>query len=140
MAAAYLRTRLSMNGSGRHRVLSGGTLGIVDDPAAAPAVAVLAQECNIDLRSHRSRGLCREEVEDADIILVMEATHRRFIRMLYPAHVPKVRLLSEFAPRGSGIPRGGDIFDPIGMEPDAFARCFQLMRLCLDAFADGLAD
>jgi len=140
MAAVYLQSRLAAGKAGRTRVDSGGTLGIVGDPAAQAAVAVMRQVCDLDLRPHRSAGLSREQVEDADAILVMEGSHRRFIRMLYPSHVSRVRLLSEFAPRGSGVVRGGDIFDPIGLEPEAFARCFQLMQTCLDRFVDSLED
>ena len=114
---------------------SGGTLGIIDDPPALAAVAVLKQECGIDLSPHRSQGLSRDEVEDADVILVMEAAHRRFLRMMSPVHVAKVRLLSEYAPPRSGVPRGSDIFDPVGMEPEAFVHCFRMMRVCLDEFA-----
>ncbi|MFQ5700459.1 MAG: hypothetical protein ACE5HU_01265 [Acidobacteriota bacterium] len=134
MAAAYLTSVLAANGRCRHRVESGGTLGITGNPAAEAAIAVLDQACSVDLRPHRSRGLSREAVEDADTILVMESSHRRYIRTLYPPHHTKVRLLSEFAPRASGVPRGTDIFDPIGMDPEAFGRCFQIMRACLDGF------
>ena len=142
MAEAYLRHCLTSNGSigKRHRVSSGGTLGIVDDPAATASIAVMSQECEIDLSSHRSRGLNREIVEDADVILVMDASHRRYLQTIYPAHVPKVRLLSDFAPRGSGVSRGGDIFDPVGMEPEAFRRCFRLIRACVDGFVESVRE
>ncbi len=137
MAEAYLRHLLEQRG-GAHRVSSAGTLGIVDDRAAADAIAVLAEEVAIDLRPHRTQGLSRAEVEDADWILVMENRHRRYLSTLYPAHARKVRLLTEFAPPGSGIARGSDVFDPVGMEREAFRACFRLIRTCLEAFVDTL--
>jgi protein-tyrosine phosphatase len=141
MAEAYLRHRLSSdNHDRRHRVTSGGTLGIENDRPARTAVTVLAEETGIDLSRHRTRGINREEVEDADLILVMESRHRRYLSTLYPSHTAKVWLLTEYAPPGSGVPRGGDIFDPIGMEPDAFRACFRMLRVCLDAVADDLQE
>jgi protein-tyrosine phosphatase len=141
MAEAYLRHRLKgMDLATEVRVRSCGVLGILDDAAAPGAVAVAAQEGGLDLTAHRSRGVAREEIEDADVILVMETSHRRFLGTFYPAHVSKVRLLSEFAPARSGVSAGEDIFDPIGMDLEAFRSCFQKMRSCLDAFVSTLLE
>jgi protein-tyrosine phosphatase len=141
MAEAYLRHRLAgSDNSNRFRVSSAGTLGITDDRPAAMAVAIVAEETGIDLSPHRTRGLNREEVEDADLILVMEGRHRRYLSTLYPAHVGKVRLLTEYAPPGGGVSAGADIFDPVGMEPDAFRACFRMIRVCLDALVDELRE
>ena len=141
MAEAYLKHRLDSDNHGsRHRVTSGGTLGIENDRPAKTAVAIVAEEAGLDLRNHRTRGINREEVEDADLILVMESRHRRYLSTLYPSHTAKVRLLTEYAPAGSGVPRGSDVFDPIGMEPDAFRACFRMLRVCLDAVADDLRE
>lgn len=124
--------------TGSHRVSSAGTLGISGAEADGLAVAVLRREAGIDLEPHRSRGLSRDRIEDADVILVMEEQHRRHLQTLYPGHLPKVRLLSEFAPRASGLLRGGDVYDPIGMDAEAFRTCFSLIRLCVDGFLETL--
>lgn len=139
MAEAYLRHRLKgTQQPGVFHISSCGTLGIIDDPPASAAVAVMAEENGIDLAAHRSRALNREKVEEADLILVMEKRHRRHLKTLYPAHGAKVRLLSEFAPPGSGLSAKREIFDPVGMEPEAFRECYRMIRTCLDGFVSDL--
>lgn len=138
MAEFYLRSHLPA--PSRHRVLSRGTLGLHDDPAAEAAIAVMRLESDVDLSPHRSRGLKREEIEDADLILVMERRHRRYLATLYPAHIGKVRLLTDYAPPGSGVAPGSNIFDPMGMDPEAFRECYHLIQVCMDAFIKQLQE
>jgi protein-tyrosine phosphatase len=137
MADIYLRHRLGLHNSS-YTVSSAGTLGIHDDLAASEAVSVVASEAGLDLSAHSTRGVTRESVEEADIILVMEKRHRRYLATLYPGHVKKIHLLSEYVPKGLGLARGDDIFDPVGMEREAFRQCFHLIRSCLDRFAEDL--
>jgi protein-tyrosine phosphatase len=137
MAEIYLRHRLGLNNS-TYTVSSAGTLGIHDDRADSQAVSVVASEAGLDLSTHSTRGVTRETVEEADLILVMEKRHRRFLATLYPGHVKKVHLLSEYVPRGLGLAQDDDIFDPVGMELEAFRQCFHLIRSCLDSFAEDL--
>jgi protein-tyrosine phosphatase len=134
MADIYLRSRLGPENAA-FRVSSAGTLGIEDDLAASAAVDVVAREAGLDLSSHRTQGVNRDNVEDADVILVMEKRHKRYLATLYPAHVRKVHLLSEWVKPGQGLSAGEDIFDPVGMETEAFRQCFHLIRGCLDRFA-----
>ncbi len=98
----------------------------------------MASEAGLDLSEHRTQGVSRQSVEDADVILVMENRHRRYLSTLYPAHVEKVKLLSQYVPAGMGLSKGDDIFDPVGMETAAFRQCFHIIRGCLDRFAEAL--
>lgn len=140
MAEAYLRHRLEEeNPSIRHRVTSAGTLGIVGDGPAPMAAAIVMQESHLDLSSHRSRGVVKEEVEDADLILVMEAVHLRHLQTLYSAHARKIRLLTDFAPPGRRPGRGADVFDPVGQGPEAFRDCYHLIQACLDNVVKSLS-
>ena len=82
----------------------------------------------------RSKALHYDRVDEADIILVMEAAHRREIASRYPEDAGKVRLLSEFHPAAKGLPQPPDIFDPIGLPLSEYRRCFQLVRDGLDGF------
>lgn len=137
MADIYLRHRLGLKNNA-YTVSSAGTLGIQDDRADVQAVSVVASEAGLDLSTHITRGITRESVEEADLILVMEKRHRRYLATLYPGHVKKVQLLSAYVPRGLGLARGDDIFDPVGMEREAFRQCFHLIRSCLDSLAEDL--
>ena len=53
-------------------VSSAGTLGIEDHAADPDAIEALEEE-DLDLRSHRSRGISREIIEDAFAVIVWQA-------------------------------------------------------------------
>ena len=59
---------------------------------------------------HRSQPVTRELVDAASVIVVMTASHREQLRMLFPRAREKTFLLKSFDPRGEG----GDVDDPIG--------------------------
>ncbi len=79
--------------------------------ASAAAVEVLAER-NIDLTPHRSRALTGEMIDNADLIVVMTASHAREIQARFPGARDRVRLLKSFDPAG-----GRDIQDPLGSDP-----------------------
>jgi len=137
MAEVYMRHRLATDGRhGVHRIESAGTLGLEGDGADGLAILTAERDAGADLRPHRAQGLRRETVEDADLILVMEQRHRRHLMTFFPGHVGKIRLLSEYAPRGSGLTRGADIEDPIGRDADSFRACFAAIRSCVDSLLE----
>ena len=128
-----MRQRLATDGrDGSHVIESAGTLGLEGDPADSLAIATVERDSGADLRPHRARALRRDLIEDADLVLVMEQHHRRHLLTFFPGHVAKVRLLSEYAPRGSGLTRGADIEDPMGRDADVFRACFEAIRRCVD--------
>jgi len=88
-------------------VQSAGTLQLVDQPAAAKAIAVCA-EVAVDLSAHRSQGLTTELIHWADKIYVMEPLHAHRILELSPepSH-DKVVSMGAFVGKA-------EINDPIG--------------------------
>src|SRR5688572_22715511 len=86
---------------------SAGTMGIIDRPAEANAIAVCA-EIGVDLTRHRSRGVTLDLVDAADWVLVMEVGHAQWLREQFADRMgDKTVMLGQF---------GGhfDIADPIG--------------------------
>ena len=55
-----------------------------------------------------SRRLTGALLEQADLVLTVEATHRTFILDDHPGLFRKVFTLGQFAPRSSSVPRGLD--------------------------------
>jgi protein-tyrosine-phosphatase len=96
------------------RARSGGTLGLLDRPAAANAVQV-CREIGVDLSGHRSQGISDELLGWADHVLVMELAHATHLREHFPSVGDKVLLLGPFA----GMP---EIPDPVGGWPWRFRR------------------
>ena len=65
----------------------------------------------ISMKSHEARQITQDDVDWADLILVMEGDHARMIERLWPEVKDKVDLLGKFVSEGQ---TEDDIFDPFG--------------------------
>ena len=92
-------------------VESAGLGALVDHPASAHAVELMAER-GLDIRHHRARQVTPDMVHAADLILVMEAGHKRAIDMNEPAARGKIYRLGEWQDK--------DILDPYRQPRDAF--------------------
>lgn len=126
MAQALLRHHLgAADLHGRIEVESAGTFAQVGTPASSLAVAVL-EEAGIEMGEHLARQLDAQLLEKADLVLVMEESHRRSVMYQGPAFLGKTYLLSEL----SGVHR--DIPDPYGKDTEAYRRALTLIRKFID--------
>lgn len=96
MAEALLRHSLARAGAEGIEVASAGTWGNDGWTASSPAVQVLASR-GVDLSGHVARSLMAEDVEEADLVLVMTAHHARDVGHLHPEAEAKTRYLKEVA-------------------------------------------
>ena len=122
MAEALLRHAL--RGQEEISVESAGLGALVDHPASDHAVELM-QERGVDISSHRARQLTPELVKNADLILVMEAGHKRAIDENEPTARGKVYRLGEWQDK--------DIDDPYRQPKAAFVDA-------LKDIDDGIAD
>lgn len=108
MAAAITRDRIAKAGlENEVQVLSAGVWAEPGNRASTNATVVLRTH-GIDLASHRSQSLDMTLLRGADVILVMEESHRRSIFYMTPDVLAKVFLLSEMAGQHY------DVEDPYG--------------------------
>ena len=93
---------------------------------ASANAAVVFRGSGIDLTDHRSRPLTPALVREADIILVMEESHRRSIFYMAPEHLAKVFLLTEMA--------GGydDVPDPYGGPFEEYVQTAAFLAALID--------
>jgi protein-tyrosine-phosphatase len=89
---------------------SAGTSARDDGPASALAVQA-AGEAGVDLSTHRARLLTPEVLREADLILVMEPSHRQFVLVLAPEAEAWTHLLRDYA---EGTSSGRALADPVG--------------------------
>ena len=108
MAEALLKARTP---AGVH-VHSAG-IGALVGEAADPISVQLMQDRGIDITAHRARQLTTEMVRQAELILVMEATHMQDIHASTPTACGKVHCLGEWGET--------DIPDPYKKSPEYFA-------------------
>jgi protein-tyrosine phosphatase len=92
-------------------VESAGLGALVDHPASEHAVTLM-RERGLDISNHRARQITPDMIHSADLVLVMEAGHKRAIDMNEPAARAKIFRLGEWQDR--------DIKDPYRQPREAF--------------------
>ena len=92
------------------RVSSAGLFAYPGNPPDERIVAYLS-DLGIAAQGHGARQLAGQDVEGADLILVMERLHARMIEAQWPQSRPKVRHLGAFIAEGRDP---DDIVDPYG--------------------------
>ena len=122
MAEALLRDAL--RGPEDIKVESAGLGALVGHPASEFAIELMSER-GVDITSHRARQIEPEMVKNADLILVMEAGHKRVIDENDATARGKVYRLGEW--------RNKDIDDPYKQPKAAFAEALQDIE-------DGVAD
>jgi len=127
MAEGFLQRKLEEDGlQGRLQVRSAGTWAAEDAPVSPNTLHAMSEH-GIDLHSHRAHLLTVEEVQEADLVMVMEEDHRRVILEQLPEEHGKVLLLTEVAGRS------GDVEDPYGSDLDSYRETALEVEALIDA-------
>ena len=106
MAEALLRHHLGVDAT--MEVASVGTIGWNGYPATPHAVAVLAER-GIDLGSHNSRKINRDDIERSDVIIAMTRKHGWAVTAHDPdAAANRTFLLAELTRLARAQPRNGE--------------------------------
>lgn len=99
------------------KVWSSGLHAVVGAPAE-PTAQALALAAGIDISAHRAQQVQAWMCTQADLILVMEASHLRELTQRFPLARGKIRLLGEFGTESASAPY--DIADPYQQPRAAF--------------------
>ena len=125
MAEALLQQALS--GVSDAAVESAGLGALVGYPASEYSVELM-KERGIDISAHRARRIDAEMISAADLILVMEAGHKRAIDMQDPTARGKVYRLGEW--------QDNDIPDPHRKPRKAFEEALVLIEKGVQDWAE----
>ena len=117
MGAALLARRLA--GHPEVTVESAGIGALVGHPADETARALLLEQ-GIDISGHRARQLTSALLRQADLVLVMEAEHKKAIEALDPSARGKVYRLGEWS--------NFDIPDPYQQSREVFEHALRLIQ------------
>ena len=134
MAEGLLKKLLLENPIDEIDIGSAGLIALPGSPASFNAVRV-AHENSIDLEEHRARPVTPDLILNADLILVMEPSHRQALVSRYPESSDKVVVLRHFAQYGS---RKRGINDPYGPNLEAYRFCFQDIKECVESLHEWL--
>ena len=85
----------------------------------------------IAIKNHKSRQVEKEDVDWADLILVMENSHAERIASLWPGAGDKVELLGKYISEGQIV---DDIIDPFGMSPYHYRLAQAQITLAVKSF------
>ncbi|NNE44138.1 MAG: low molecular weight protein arginine phosphatase [Gemmatimonadetes bacterium] len=124
LAEAVLRREVARSAGSdatHYEVASAGAFASEGSPASAGSREVAAEK-GLDLEGFRSRRLTPEEVDAADLILVMEPGHRSAVLGLNPQADLKTRLLGELAGEQGW---DGAVPDPFGGSLDSYRQTYR---------------
>lgn len=92
---------------------SAGLFALPGNPPDLKMVEYLSNK-GIPNERHEARPVTKEDMDWADLILVMEKDHEKMIEESWPDVIGKVELLGKFASEGQPA---DDIIDPFGRSP-----------------------
>lgn len=107
LAAHYFQNKMDERNSLRNLTISSAGTWTKDGQKATREAELIANEAGLSLEAHRSREVTDTILQEADLILVMEAGHKEAISSEFPAVASRIRLLSNVT-----IGVGFDIPDP----------------------------
>jgi protein-tyrosine phosphatase len=119
IAEAVLRARHARAGV---TVASAGTSALVGHPADPLAIDV-ARKFGHDLGKHRGQQAVTPLLKSADLVLVMTREHADWVHERLPPMRGRVHLLGRWSL--------GEIADPYGEGPEAFATAYQQIDACV---------
>jgi protein-tyrosine-phosphatase len=115
VAEVLLRDRLRQRNSDSWGVESVGTWAHVKRGASQYSIQLMAEQ-GLDLTSHQARMIDETALQQADLVLCMEAGHCEALRAEFPAHAAKIYMLSEM------VNQRFNIQDPYGQSIEAYRR------------------
>lgn len=101
-----------------------------------PRMRMTAEGHGLPLR-HRARQISRRDLQEHDLILVMELSHKRQLERMArdPEIMEKVRLFREWDPQGGPT---AEVPDPYYGGPDGFETVYQMVERTSEALLKDL--
>jgi len=131
LAAAYFQSLVQKNGVS----VTVKSAGLETNPGmpAQSNIKIIAAQHQLSLDTHTTTQLHRDLVNQSDLIVVMEISHKDRIHRLYPQTKGKVVLLGSLDSRGPL-----EIADPYGRSLEEFRICFEQIKRCCNALTEHL--
>ena len=126
MAGGLFEKAIDDDYDGCINIESAGINVYVPTPASENAVKIM-EEMDVDISDHISRQVTKEDIEEADLVLVMTLSHRNTLIDLYPQFSDKIYTIPEYA-YGSD----DEISDPFGGDEDEYRECAKELKEAID--------
>ena len=125
---ALLNKRFHERGISELYAHSAGTADYPPRSASRFSVEVIGETESIDLTDHRSKVATKAMVEEASLIICMEASHKEVLSLESPSEADKIFLLSEMVP-GPVY----DVSDPYGKDKHAYQMMVKTVTQLVDS-------
>lgn len=125
LAEAYLKCLVEKHGL--QTVVQSAGLETSFGKPAHPFAQIVGTQDGLLLARHATQPLHKDQVERADMIVVMEWRQRRRVIKLYPRARQKVFLLRQFYDQSVR-----EVADPYGGKLEDFQMCFSMIRRACD--------
>ena len=129
VGAALLQDRLHQRGITDWQVRSAGTWAQEKRGASQYSVEIMAEQ-GFDIHEHQAEMLELSHMQQADLVLCMEAGHVEALKAEFPEYGHKVYLISEMAGMRYSIS------DPYGQSKDAYYRMVEGLTQVIETGLD----
>ncbi len=138
VSRSFLAEKLLSNELGSLKGVSVSSAGLYAFPGSPPDPMIVAylQEKGIPAEGHSARQVRIQDIQWADMILVMQKDHAADLEKTWPESRGKVKLLGSYI---SGGLEGDDIVDPYGKSPYHYRLAQSQVTLAVKALAKSLA-
>ena len=130
LAEMLLKNEVELNNLDNISVSSAGLLAYPGNPPDSRMVDYLSKT-GIPVKQHWSRQITEEDMDWADLILVMEKDHVKMIEKSWPEMTGKVELLGKYISEG---PATDDIIDPYHGSPYHYRLAQSQIILAIKSF------
>lgn len=120
-----LKQELAKKNQTNIKVFSGGVWTKDGKPANAQAI-ISSKKRGVDLSEHRTHSVTKEDLEAADIIFIMDTSHRKAISKLAKDALPKTFYLARCIEKNTQS-HPLIIKDPYGKSEEVFQLCFNII-------------
>jgi protein-tyrosine-phosphatase len=128
MAERILKSKLKQKNRFDVEVSSAALYDMQESAGDPPAVKILLEN-GFDASGHHSRLLSEEMIDGADMVLVMEESHRKHILEIFPGRENKIFLTKSFLP----------FFDKMNSDiKDCHRKSSYHLRLCFAEIYDSI--
>lgn len=125
MAEGIFKAFLKDNNIDNINVSSAGISTFEGDSANEKAIYTLRNK-GIDIKSHKSRQITKEIIENSDLILTMTKSHKGMILNALPEYLNKIFTIKEYVYINNNEELTGknlDIADPYGLDYNIYEKC-----------------
>ena len=126
MAEGMLKKDLPERLAGRVAIASAGTHALHGNRASPHAIEVM-QGMGIDISGHRARQLSNTLVRSSNLIVVMEKSHLRLVKLKSMLSPTRARMLTAFEDNQE---RPYDVPDPMGEGIEAYEASAAIIHHC----------